>query len=404
MNILKTLKSDWSELNEKQRLDLKIIALLQFLVLFAYPLVRSSIDAIFIQAKGAKNTPLVWTFSLIALSISISLFNYLQKKLKPETLYIGTSFAFSLLLYVFMQDEKFVYALYVVKEVYIVLLVHLAYAYLNTCIDYKIAKRFYGPFGAIVALGGIFGGQLTSYLAGARDSDFVLIIGILLTAGSSLLFKFCQHSYQDKVESDLSNKPSPLEAVMEVKERVFLFALVIMLSQFVISIANFKFNISVDQLIADKDAKTAYFGQVYSQIGVWTFLFQVILVPLLYRFVSEKVIQYSSPVFYLLIALVAYHFNVGLGFVAFAFAMFKSLDYSLFSTAKEVFYFHFTDSQKYGAKYLVDMIAYRLGKGIISILLIYYQTDSILLSLLYFSLLLWIIAIWKLFKKALPEY
>ncbi len=142
MKVLQTLRTDWNELNDKQRFDLKIIALLQFLVLLAYPLIRSAVDAIFIQAKGAKNTPLVWTFSLIALSLSISLFNALQKRVKPETLYIGTSLFFSLLLFLFLRFDSLVYALYIIKEVYIVLLVHLAYAYLNICLDYKMAKKF----------------------------------------------------------------------------------------------------------------------------------------------------------------------------------------------------------------------------------------------------------------------
>ena len=83
-----------------------------------------------------------------------------------------------------------------------------------------------------------------------------------------------------------------------------------------------------------------------------------------------------------------------------AFIMFKGLDYSLFSAAKEILYFPLNAQQKYGVKYIVDMIVYRFGKGLISLLLVFLQGPIFVNTLLAFSLIIWIICLHIFHKES----
>ena len=85
-------------------------------------------------------------------------------------------------------------------------------------------------------------------------------------------------------------------------------------------------------------------------------------------------------------------------FVASAFVIFKGVDYSLFSTAKELLYFPLSPSQKYGAKYINDIVIYRFAKGLISLILIKIQIESAVTWMMYLSLVIWLILLIPLFK------
>jgi len=89
---------------------------------------------------------------------------------------------------------------------------------------------------------------------------------------------------------------------------------------------------------------------------------------------------------------------VGLLPVAILYAYFKSSDYSLFSAGKEILYQPLLPEQKYGAKYLTDMLVYRLSKAAVSAVLIYLQSSTILNMLMLTFLFIWIVLVVELFR------
>ena len=79
----------------------------------------------------------------------------------------------------------------------------------------------------------------------------------------------------------------------------------------------------------------------------------------------------------------------------------KAIDYSLFSSAKEVMYHPLSRLQKYGAKYITDMFVYRLSKALISFVMSFYAAKELgfLNTVQLVCLGLWIICIYLLFKE-----
>ena len=85
--------------------------------------------------------------------------------------------------------------------------------------------------------------------------------------------------------------------------------------------------------------------------------------------------------------------------LAAVFVVFKGLDYSIFSAAKEILYFPLTSLQRYGAKYIVDIVSYRAAKGLISFILIIYHEEYFINIFLFGSIILWGIVLIPLFRE-----
>lgn len=380
------------------------ICLVMFTVLFTYPLIRSTTTSMFLDAFGAKNTPVVWLYSIIGLSFCITLYNYFQVRLTAHKLYYWTC-SLSVLFFLIGPwlsgfSKLFIYPLFVWKEVYIVLLVHMSIGYLNNAVKEEQAKIFYGPLGAIGSFGGMLGGILGSNLTHTINTDQILMTGALILLVSTFFFGLSSADFCLSKNKDNRGNEKPLHAIVEVKDYVILMALIVLLSQFVINLANFKFNLLFDALVETKLEKTKNLNLIYSSINAISLGVQVLIIPFLFQLVKKKSVHLFIPSFYLLIALVGFVLaGSSLMAVAATFVLFKGLDYSIFSTAKELLYFPLGARQKYGAKYVVDMFVYRFGKGLISLILIFFQSPKFVNTLLFISLLVWMGLVVPLFRK-----
>ena len=399
--LIYTLKN----LTSSDKKNLIFVALTLFFVLFSYPIIRSTTDAIFLNVVGAKKSPHVWLYSIIVLSFVISIYSTIQKKIGVHRLFFATSLLSALIFVVdlYLIDSfgpGWAYSLFIWKEVYIVLLVGMAFAYLNTTITVDVAKILYGPIGAINSLGGVFGGLLTARLTANWDIEHILYLGCVVIILSSIAFLFTdknQKIFLDKQNNEL--KTTPLKSISDIKMYVFLVLTVVALSQFCINIVNFKFYIILGDSIPDKIEKTRFFGNIYFYINSVSLFIQVLIVPFALKIFKMRTIHQFVPVLFMLVSLAGFAVSGGLLVpAAAAFVIFKGVDYSLFSSAKEILYFPLTKIQRYGAKYVIDMVGYRASKGLISTILIFVQKTFFINLLLSFFLFLWVICLIPLFR------
>jgi len=368
-----------------------------FFLLMGYPFIRSTSTALFLEAHGASQSPLVWCLSVVGLAGAISLLNYWQQRLSLHRLFLVTS-ASSLMLMSFFAigfegNPNFAFGLYIVKEIFIVLLVHMCIGYLNTIVSLDEARKLYGPFGAIGSLGGVIGGMGTSHFSGMYSVITVLGIGLCLVVVASFLFYKTSRKYNLNLIERKVQK-SPLASLKNIKGYVACLILIICFSQFVINLANFKFNLLFSELIVGAEKKTQFLGQLYSALNFVSLLIQVFVVPFVLSRLTIPVLHRTVPIFYLIVSLICFglmgHLLLG---VAAGFMLFKAVDYSLFSVLKELLYFPLDIHQKYGAKYLVDMVFYRFAKGLISLYLVFMQSHFMVNLLLATSIVLWLLTL-----------
>lgn len=400
LNAIIEIKNQLSNIDRATKRNIALLGFAAFSILFSYPLIRSTSTAVFLQNYGAKSSPAVWVWSVLALSMLVSLYNRYQLKWRVHNLYVATGlfsivFMISCLAFVDLGYGIFAWPLYVWKEVYIVVMLHMVYGLLNTLVDVRLARLLYGPLGALGSLGGILGGLLTTGLSKNLDSIGVTIIGcglVLISVSSYLLSDRAELKGKDADRKDIS----PLGSIQGVGRYVGMIATMVLLTQFAINLANFKFNVLFEIAVPDQMEKTSQLGRLYTWINTLAFVLQVVVLPFLLRYTKLRSIHIFIPALYL----VAQLWSIGGGAVAVAgmFMVLKGTDYSLFAVCKELLYFPLSDKQKYGAKYIVDMFCYRFGKGLISFVMIYVQALVWIDGMLYASLAIWLWLVFPLMK------
>ncbi len=397
MKILDLLKSD----DQRFGKNLWLFLGAYFLVLFNYPLIRASTTTFFFEAFGAKSTPSAWLWAVLFLSLAIFICNKLQslftvqKVFMIASLFSGIIFSGSLL----GTSKLLSYGAFIWKDIYIVIQVHLLLAYANSSFSREEFKVLVGPIGAVGSLGGVFGGLLTSYLSSQSGTSAVMWPGIVFVVAPALFFLSTPALL--KLEEMRKNHGSPLASLntAQLKKYVIYIAIIVGLTQFIINIADFRFNLVFEQSYTDSTLRTTMLGHVYTWTNFVTLIFQFLLLPILLPRISEKNFHLFIPLSYLA-CVGGLIIGQGVGFIAISalYIYFKAADYSLFSAAKEMLYLPLSPEQKYGAKYLTDMLMYRASKAMIAAVLIYLQSSTILNMMMIIFLTLWVIMVIRLFQ------
>jgi ATP:ADP antiporter, AAA family len=370
-----------------------------FFVLLNYPLVRSAGTTFFLETFGAKSSPIAWVWSVLFLSVTVYVSNRLQARMTVQRLFFIVTL---LSLFIFASatvalkngSSLSAYGPFIWKDIYIVLQVHLLLAYGNNYFRKQDFKLLIGLIGGVGSLGGVLGGYLTSLLGQSYGTEVVMWLGLLFTLIPAVLFMLTS-----SILTETKKHQSPMATLTPaVKMYVFWVAAVVATTQFIINIADLQFNLAFEAFVIGATQKTTYQGYIHMATNAVTFIFQFLLVPLILPRVTEKNYHLSLPLAYG--ALLGLLLLAPMGFfpVASFFILLKASDYSFFSSGKEVLYQPLSSEQKYGAKYLTDMLVYRVAKAVIAAVLIYLQSSFMLNMMMVIFLAVWIILIIQLFK------
>ncbi len=372
------------------------------LILFTYPFFRVASTTLFFDTYGAKFSPHAWVSSILLISGTIFIFNRTLKKYGVHKLFqffsliVMALFLLASFSYQLFHFKQLGFFLFVLKEAYIVIVVHLIIGYCNNFFSEKEVKLLYGPLGGFSSLAASVGGFVTANLSRLIGVENIFYPGIFFFLISIYFFK--QTPIMGQKKSEESEKRNPLAAISDIKEYALLIALIIAISQFIITIVEMKFNLSFETLVPNSEQRSEKLGYIYSIINIVSVVVQFVVIPFVATRFSNKAICYFIPLFYLLSYVTGIGMGVGMVYaVAGTFILFKGIDYSLFAIAKEVLYQKLNSMQKYGAKYIADMFSYRTSKAVISIFLIGFQSPDLLNVLVYSFLIAWMICLYLIF-------
>jgi AAA family ATP:ADP antiporter len=407
----KLLFKELKSLDAIERKNIYLIGLVSFLILFSYPFIRNVSEVLFIEYMGAQKSPYAWMLTVLGISFAVFLYDRLQKKFSIHWLFFGTcvfSFGFFALCTVMLQMgyKIWAYPLSIWRDAYIMLILHMAYGYLNAYLDVRKAKLFLGPLGAAGGLAGMIGSAVVEISSKHLTEPWLILYGgnffILFTL---IAFWQTSRNVEDyNTDKNLAQKrSSPLKSLGSAKGYVFLIIGITFLTQFCVNLAQYKFNIAIGDLVSDKMVKTQVVSRMYFYVNMGSFLIQILITPLALKHLSVYSIQRIIPVTVLLVVFFGFYLGTGLlAPVTIAFAIIKTIDYSIFQSSKELLYYPLNDEQKYGAKYLADMISYRFAKGLISVVLLFFSTSFATTTMLFGFLFIWIYCITPL-KRLTPK-
>ncbi|MFH1875217.1 MAG: Npt1/Npt2 family nucleotide transporter [Pseudomonadota bacterium] len=387
------------------------LSFLAFILLLTYSLARPATESLFLQVHTSKALPQVWFF--VGLGMFLTLWIYVRNLARMDLMHLmGNVCAISAILLVGMilacqyKLPGSFYALYVWKDIYIVVLVVIFYSFANSVFPIKTARWAYGFFGVMASSSAFLGNLAVGYLAAYFGSLHLLwlIVPILLISWVFCLF-FAKVASGEVVHHQQEKTVHLRDAVgvMRKSSYLSLILLLVLLVQLVITLIDFEFNGILEQAFADLDQRTRMIGIVYAVIEIATMGLNILTGPVL-RLAGVPLVLLIVPVLLgsgVGIFAIVPLFMTGAGLKVAS----KCFDYSIYKFAREMLYIPLSYVEKTQGKSIIDMFMYRLAKVGVSVLLmglIALHAESLTTWLILVLCLVWIyitIIIVKRFRR-----
>ncbi len=388
------------------------MALAALFTLAGYEFIRSASTVLFKSAYGAENLPLVMAAMPVVVFLGVALYGRILSALGPRRTLLVTSLGSGLLIFtcylLVVSGSKVVTPfLYLIKELYIVLLIEQYWSYINSSLAPDTAKKLNGPITGIAGFGGALGGTLVGMTAGEWGTEAMLLFASVSVIPAALVSNLTYRLHGEPevptlVESSAGHmgwhwfKGNPTLTYLLV---------IVLISQLVAAVLELKFQglLSI-QFAGNPDEETAFQGWFFGTLNTSVLLLQFIIAPVLMSLVALRWVHILMPLIHVtaigLAIVEPTVFSVGL-----AFFLFKAFDYSVFRAAKEVLYVPLGFDERYRAKQIIDVFGYRTGKGASSVVIVLLQRAGVLMSNYYLAAgfiatVVWLVLIFPLTRHA----
>ncbi|MCA9580171.1 MAG: hypothetical protein KC416_00165 [Myxococcales bacterium] len=356
--------------------NLARVSVLAFLVLFSYGFARSTIESLFLGAHGSEGLPGAWL--LVAAVMTVVVMRH-GRRAGVEDLGVllarGCAWSAATLLAGILLHRFDVpyanYALYVWKDVHVVVLLETVWSLANVVFRTSTARWVYGLFCVFGSLGDFSGNLIVGRLAESLGTQALLwapvpILGV--TGALSLWFR--RHATAIAPPPQKGKIDDPWVAFRVLRRSDYLPWLLgmILLVQIVITLIDYEYNAILESAFADQDERTRVIGDVYAAIAIGAAALQVLSGPVL-RFLGVGSVLVGVPSL-LGASLLLVIIHPAIAFAMATKVMSKTFDYSIFRVAKEMLYIPLDYEEKTRGKALVDMLTYRVAKGGASLLLL----------------------------------
>ncbi len=353
-----------------------LLAALAFVLIGSYELIRSAADSVYVKTYGRDALPYAWLGVALASLVVVSIYSrFVQATHLMRLLAIAAGiFGVTLVGLLFARSVDVpgtTFALYVFKDVYIVVLIEIFWSYANVVFEMKTARWIYGLFCAMGSLGGAVGAELTGRIAARYGTETALWSLVPLLAFVAVVCGLVKSdAYAAPKSKADGKKPSFLAGVETVRSSRYLLTMLVLIGtvQLVITLIDFLYTGAAANAYPNTDDLTAVMARVNSIINISAVALQLFTGPVL-KLLGVAITLILIPA---LLGSALGVYLVAPQFIALAVAkvLSKSLDYSLFRAAKEMLYIPLDYSEKTSGKAVVDMLTYRVAKGAASVTLL----------------------------------
>ena len=379
-----------------------MMAAAAFFTLVGYEFIRSPATVLFKNTWGAENLPLVMSAMPVVVFGGVALYGWILSHLGPRRTLLVTSLGSSFFIVAcylgLLTGSKMVTPiLFLVKELYIVLLIEQYWSYINSSLTTATAKKVNGPITGIAGIGGVVGGSVGSLIVGPLGTEAMVLAAALMLIPAAMVSNLTYRLHGEPEAPDTSDESVSHHMGWQMfrSNPTLVCLLAIVLStQVIAAVLDFKFNelLSVE-FAGATDMETAF------QLRFWGFLnlasigLQFVIAPLLLSFIALRLVHLMLPLIHFTAIIFAIIepsvFSVGL-----AFFLFKAFDYSIFRAAKEILYIPLEFDARYRAKEVIDVFGYRTGKGGSSVLITLAQRAGVIMGNYYLYIAFFMTAIW----------
>ena len=343
-----------------------------FLILASYDAARSPIESLFIEQHGARWLPAAWIGVAIFAVICTGIYARYLGRFPLSVLFgrvtlISAGLLVGLIGLSRLEVPGSVYALYLWKDIYIVILIEMFWTVANAAYPIKSARWLYGLFCAVGSAGAFCGAKGAGWIAGHWGTEatlgMALAVLLLCWAARSLL----SSSAQAPTRGAASSASEGFAVLLQSRYLMLMLALIAVV-QVVITLVDYEYHQVLEHAYPNKDDRTVAGAQVYQWISVGSLIMQVLTAVIL-RVAGVAGTLLMIP---LVIGgtLAAFIGSPRFLTVAIAKVTGKLMDYSIFRAAKEILYIPLSYPEKTQGKAFIDMMTYRVAKGGVSLLLL----------------------------------
>ena len=385
-----------------------------FLITSEASIIKAVSNSVFIASYSANFLPFAWLALLPLNLVVVSAYNRFLPKIGCFKMLLFTTL-FTIAVNIFgsyyLSDIKwFPFALYLWKDLYIMLMFQQLWSVLNATITISKAKYLYGIFYGVGGVGSAIGSLIPGFFAVRFGSEKLLLITIpfyaLLILSYGIMLKIRERHPEiealDFNAKEKSNFSTAVAQIFQSKLLVFILLLVIFM-QISSTLLDFKFNSAIEGLYPIKDVRTQYLGRFFGIINMVSVALQFVGSFLFVHILGLKRSHTVIPLFLMICASLVLAVPI-FPLIALTYGAIKAIDYSIFGVVKELLYIPLSMEEKFKAKSVIDIFAYRSSKAIASLSVIVLEffflahTQRVISILLFIIFALWTLSVVALYK------
>ncbi|MBP9842147.1 MAG: hypothetical protein KBC64_06975 [Simkaniaceae bacterium] len=358
-----------------------------------FSIVRPVSTSIFIDCYGAALLPYAWLAMIPLNLLIVSLYNYFVSRWGCLKVFlISTSVVIGVNIWAafFLKETAsapFVY--FAFKDIYVLLMFQQLWSVIHSKIDFKRAKYLYGLFFAVGGVGSVIGSGMTGFLATSVGSQHLLLLTLPIYT-CFILFYTLMLREVEKIHITPSREVGGL-ALLYRSPPLQCILMLVVLMQMASTFLEYQFNTAIAEEYPIQDIRTAFTGRIFGVINFVTLFLQLAGSSLLVKFIGLRGGHLFIPGMLFVntsLCLMIPSFNL----FAYSYSTIKSFDHSIFRILTEMLYIPLKKEEKFQAKAIIDVFAYRTARAVASL-------GVIFLQLIYFeSFISWmtfgVIAIW----------
>jgi len=381
MTFLAGIRSELTRFSRPEKLFILFAMLVGFSITAEYGITRPASHSLFLTLFSAKAFPWVWLATVPLNLFAIYLYNRFLPKIGPvrmlttvacTTIAINLSTAFILPLF-----PPFIFFQFAWKDIYILLMFKQMWSMIHTTISTPRAKYLYVMIYGMGTVGSILASYVPGYFAVVLGTEklflFTLPIYFILIFAYRSAFRRSLVP-QEAFGSELSPNPSPKEGFSLIRRNRFLVGvlLLVVMMQVSVGLIEYQFNSHLELNILEKDLRTAYFGRLMGWVNILSGLFQILGGFLLVQVLGLRGGHLLIPLMLLGSALFSWAIP-SFALISFSFIFLKAVDFSLFGVIREMLYIPLKLDEKFRAKAIIDVFAYRTSKALVAIAILVLQ-------------------------------
>jgi ATP:ADP antiporter, AAA family len=380
--IISTLKQIKNEINSNNIVFILLMMTCGFCISADYGIIRPACDSIFISTYTTKYIPYAWILSVPINFVIIHLYNKFLPKygcLKIFTATVLLICCFNVFSAYYINTFSFLAFLqYVWKDIYILLMFKQMWSLIHTTLNTREAKYLFGLIFGMGGIGSVFGGLISGFFAVTLSSKNLLFftcpIYLIILLAYSLAQK--RSGMQGKAYKDSlitkTEKPKEVFKLIKNSKLLTFVLLIVIFMQLTRGFVDFQFSVFLENNIASLDLRTQLLGKLVSITNAITSCFQFFGTFLLIHFFGLRKIHLMIPTTLGLNALLLILYPV-FPIATYSYIATKSIDYSIFSIIREMLYVPMRVDEKYRAKTIIDVFAYRSARAFTSFMIIFIQ-------------------------------